>query len=247
MPMERDYYKGHYTSLNGKQHKKERININANDILIIVGCPRSGTKYVSELLKLNNINVGHEEWGRNGVVSWMVASRDNRSLYGPSYSKVMSNVHKAVNGEIIGKWPSKGYNKRYSARNPLMKQPKIVHQYRDPLDCISSLTSLGDASWDFLNKYLNFELVLGPSPNIVEKAMLVWYEWNLRCEKLATLTYNIKEVREVYTTLDNVLEDTKIGTRKHVIYDFDDLKYKNHTLATKIKELYRKYEYSKIL
>ena len=230
MPMERDYYKGHYTTLNGKRHKKERVNINVDDIIIIVGCPRSGTKYVSELLKSNNINVGHEEYGRNGIVSWMVASRDGRSLYGPSYSKVMYNIHK------VGRY----------TRNHKIK-PKIVHQYRDPLECISSLTSLGDASWDFLNKYLNFELVLGPSPTIVEKAMLVWYEWNLRCEKLATLTYNIKEVREVYTTLDNILEDTKIGTRKHVVYDFDDLKYKNHTLATKIKELYRKYEYSKLL
>jgi len=39
-------------------------------MLIVVGCPRSGTRFISRLLMEHGMDVGHEVWGRDGIASW---------------------------------------------------------------------------------------------------------------------------------------------------------------------------------
>lgn len=92
----------------------------------IIACPRSGTGYASKLFSLNGIDVGHEEFGRDGISSWVLVSMDNKSPWGPSYIEVIE------------------------------KYPDIIfyHQVRNPLDAIASLTTILPVSMNFASKYI---------------------------------------------------------------------------------------------
>ncbi len=51
--------------------------------LLITGCGRSGTKYISELLKCCGFDIGHEKDGKDGIASWPMAVSDDESPWGP--------------------------------------------------------------------------------------------------------------------------------------------------------------------
>lgn len=49
------------------EHCKER------PLLVVYGCPRSGTKFTSKVLQSWGWDVGHEEWGKDGIAAWYLA------------------------------------------------------------------------------------------------------------------------------------------------------------------------------
>ncbi|MEX1012370.1 MAG: hypothetical protein WD595_02375 [Waddliaceae bacterium] len=51
--------------------------------LMITGCARSGTTFITKFLKLNQLNVGHERDGLFGVVSWTMAGDAFNTPWGP--------------------------------------------------------------------------------------------------------------------------------------------------------------------
>jgi hypothetical protein len=53
--------------------------------LLITGCARSGTTYITEVLRHCGLNVLHEDNGEDGIVSWLMAARDFATPYGPAY------------------------------------------------------------------------------------------------------------------------------------------------------------------
>jgi hypothetical protein len=53
--------------------------------LAIIGCGRSGTKYVSELFNSLGINIGHERLDKHGIASWTLVPNTSIELWGPSY------------------------------------------------------------------------------------------------------------------------------------------------------------------
>lgn len=55
--------------------------------LLITGCGRSGTKYISELLKRSGFDVRHEADGADGIVSWPMTATEGESLWGPAFSE----------------------------------------------------------------------------------------------------------------------------------------------------------------
>lgn len=55
--------------------------------LLITGCGRSGTKYISELLKQNGYDVGHEEDGADGIASWSMTIAQGEPVWGPSFQE----------------------------------------------------------------------------------------------------------------------------------------------------------------
>lgn len=68
--------------------------------LLIVGCGRSGTKYISELLKKNGFDVGHEQDGTDGIASWPMTITDGEDPpWGPSFReyKFDAIVHQVRN------------------------------------------------------------------------------------------------------------------------------------------------------
>jgi hypothetical protein len=56
----------------------------ANDLLLLVtGCGRSGTKYISFVLRRLRRDVPHERLGRHGVCAWTMAGPTEDRPYGP--------------------------------------------------------------------------------------------------------------------------------------------------------------------
>lgn len=53
--------------------------------LLITGCARSGTTYITEVLRHCGLDVLHERDGNDGIVSWLMAARDFSTPYGPAY------------------------------------------------------------------------------------------------------------------------------------------------------------------
>jgi len=43
--------------------------------IVILGCPRSGTKFMATLLQEHHLDVGHEFWGKDGI-SWFHCTGD---------------------------------------------------------------------------------------------------------------------------------------------------------------------------
>lgn len=81
--------------------------------ILIVGTPKSGTMYITTLLKHLGLDFGHEEQlGKDGQSNWMLApGRGTTPPEGPSFKKFKDSI--------------------------------ILHQIRHPLDTISSCTRIG--------------------------------------------------------------------------------------------------------
>lgn len=54
-------------------------------LLLITGCARSGTTYITAVLRHCGLDILHENAGRHGTVSWLMATRDYHTPYGPAY------------------------------------------------------------------------------------------------------------------------------------------------------------------
>lgn len=52
--------------------------------LLITGCARSGTAYVSQVLNACKLNVGHETDGAYGISSWVMAIPADQTPWGPA-------------------------------------------------------------------------------------------------------------------------------------------------------------------
>ncbi len=56
--------------------------------LLITGCARSGTGYISHVLQKNGLDIGHESMGRDGISSWVMAIMTDEPAWGPIPSEV---------------------------------------------------------------------------------------------------------------------------------------------------------------
>jgi hypothetical protein len=54
-------------------------------LLLITGCARSGTTYITEVLRHCGLDILHEAEGQHGIVSWLMATRDYKTPYGPAF------------------------------------------------------------------------------------------------------------------------------------------------------------------
>jgi hypothetical protein len=89
-------------------------------MIAITGCARAGTAYTASLLHHMGYDVGHEELGRDGIVSWPIAAATIESPWGPSPAKILTIAD------------------------------VVLHQVREPLSAIRSVQTLEDSSWDFI-------------------------------------------------------------------------------------------------
>lgn len=78
--------------------------------LLITGCGRSGTMWMSRVLQAQGLDVGHEKMGRDGIASWCLAAGDDIRL--PDW-------HEPVAIDPGERWLR-------------------IHQVRHPLDVIAS-------------------------------------------------------------------------------------------------------------
>lgn len=55
--------------------------------LLITGCSRSGTMYITKVLQQCGLKVCHESDGQDGIVSWLMAAPGTETPFGPGGSK----------------------------------------------------------------------------------------------------------------------------------------------------------------
>jgi hypothetical protein len=55
--------------------------------ILITGCGRSGTKYISRLLTQCGFDIKHEAKGKDGIASWYMVIPNGKAVFGPSFSE----------------------------------------------------------------------------------------------------------------------------------------------------------------
>ncbi len=66
---------------------KELIGKQYFRTLLIIGCARSGTTYMTQVLRANGLDVKHEGDGSFGIVSWPMVAESETSPWGPGAKK----------------------------------------------------------------------------------------------------------------------------------------------------------------
>jgi len=151
--------------------------------IIIVGCGRSGTKYISKTLEEAGIHVGHEYSppDSDGLSSWYVTVSD--------FEKYITIPYHG--SQLIGFTIQK--NDKFISHLP--EGATVLHQVRDPLNTIVSFkANCSISSWRFVHRYLP-EIYL-EKDSLLLKTMKYWYYWNQIAEKKAEWTYRVESLFE---------------------------------------------------
>lgn len=149
----------------------------------IMACPRSGTQYMTLLLKSTGLKVAHEGIGEDGSVNYFY------------------------------------HNQIY---------PKIIlHQVRNPLRVIPSLTVLSD-KWKV--QFSFFAGLKSGDMDTIEGAALVWLAWIDRIEKCEPdFVYKIEEVNENWPQICRLIGIKPVSFPSHV----KKIGHKNHNWQSK--------------
>lgn len=59
----------------------------AERLILVTGCARSGTTYMTKVLRAAGLDVLHEAHGADGTVSWTMAVTAHHTPWGPSYKE----------------------------------------------------------------------------------------------------------------------------------------------------------------
>ena len=205
-------------------------------MFLIIGCGRSGTKYISNLLRVSNLDVGHEVFGKDGVVSWEMTPDDGGFSCGIRKEK--------------GKENKCDFN-------------VIIHQVRDPLKQIRSFLTVSRGKmengirspwWDYIGLYTSVIPTLGPT---LHNCMKYYYEWNKIAENRADWRFRIENIDKVYDKLCYKLNITPnfeilsnlsrtLNERRKVgnLLTWDDLYNEDDKLCEKIHFMANMYGYT---
>lgn len=128
--------------------------------LLVTGCPRSGTTYISQLLGMLNIDCAHERMGADGTVS---------SFFN-------------VEDEVVDYIVPDAYEAPFSEH----EFERIVLLVREPWACIHSMrANLPMATWDWLQMHcpeIDLHLELEHQPRPLEAVAAFWLRWNQRIQ-----------------------------------------------------------------
>lgn len=200
-----------------------------NKKMLITGCGRSGTRYISTLLKNMGIDVPHEvKMGKHGISSWLMAVPNVSYPWGPQCNK-KAFTH-------------------------------IVHQVRDPLKTITSLSTFSPISWEYISRYIRIR----PKDSVLLKSMKYWFRWNRMANKISGYSYRIEDIENVFPEFCEKIGHKNLTNKKHIIstiktninsrkkkykkiYTWEDLYKEDEALANKIynQALSYGYEYAK--
>lgn len=181
--------------------------------IIITGCPRSGTGYASKLFQYNGYDVGHERLGADGISSWEIASGDANSIFGPSYTELVNK---------LGSF-------------------EMYHQVRNPIECISSMTSISEKSFEYIKKYILHYTTSSP----IEVLMAFWIEWNTLAEKLSVKTYRLEDILKEFPEL-KAYPNKRYNTRPHQNLTLENLYKENPELAELLIKKASSYGYTQL-
>ena len=157
-------------------------------MILITGTPRSGTTYISKLLKKAGIDLDHEmTLGKDGIASWPLASGRSKIL------RTISTPDKY--GRTGDPWgpqvePTFFSHKIHQIRHPLS------YISNDPFSCLEESRSL---IVEVLGpeKFSSDITTTNSKDDLLFFHMVVWHEWNLMAEDLCDWSYRIESLSEV--------------------------------------------------
>ena len=199
--------------------------------LLIIGCGRSATKYITKVLKIGGVQIGHERLGPEGMASWLPVTKKRY------------------------KHPFRG--DRYEDFQKVYKvDPIIVHQVRTPIKVISSFQVASSRSWLYISRV---EPKIKKDEPLIIRCMKYWLYWNLKAERMAEWTYPVEHLPSLWETFCEKIErpflidqkeqclrsSKEENTRKeyYTLFKWKDLYDTDRNLTEKIKTLGRKYGY----
>ena len=170
-------------------------------MLLITGCPRSGTSYMSRTLTGAGIIVAHEEqYPITHEQALQIDRRRNRKMSQRGSRPLRDSDIRTIDG--IASWPLASRSNKIPW-GPQYKDFSFdvkLHQVRNPLMQISSDPfSSREESRQFLSDVLGLENII---PNLLTTEskeditlfhMIIWREWNLMAEKFCDWTYKIED------------------------------------------------------
>lgn len=124
-----------------------------------------------------------------------------------------------------------------------------LHQVRDPLATIGSLTTIADYSWKYISRYAPVELPWALDRRCAE----TWLYWNRMAETAAGWTYRVESLPEIwdewcnnlgvegdYKKIKSIPKDTH--HRNHASWTWERV-YRATPLADEIRNLAEEYGY----
>lgn len=97
----------------------------------------------------------------------------------------------------------------------------ILHQLRDPIKVMGSLTTFNPYSWDYINKFI-------PMPdNLLQKCMLYWLYWN----RLTTVIQSkplLYQVELIHLEWDKICHHINIPETTELPEIPKDMNHRNH-------------------
>lgn len=189
--------------------------------VLITGHPRSGTRYVFQLLKSLRQNTSFEKRIENGItVSWKHIK----------------------NGTFEPPCPETNIKCDFDL---------IIHQIRHPLKVIASSTTLWTMSINYLATETQLPDIIKNKENTVRNCMYTWIAWNKLIETKANWRFKIEDLPIMYKKFGIKLgieipflpQIGKINSRKHIELTWEDLAFEDYNAAVKIREMATRYGY----
>lgn len=165
--------------------------------VLVTGCPRSGTRFVSRALQQTGVQASHERMGSGGTVSALYCVEDyyyNREIRPPP-------------------------------RRSSVVFEQVWHLVRDPRDCIPSLAlNLLPRFWRWQEKHTEIPGDLEP---LLLRCALFWETWNSICEvPPGAQRVRIEHLADDWPALAHaqcVEMQTPVGVTKHPRLEYDQI------------------------
>lgn len=165
--------------------------------LLIIGHPRCGSGFASQICKDVGLDIAHERMGGDGISSWMFA---------------------------VDSW-NYPFGIEYASNNKYVKFDRIVQHIRNPFEALPSIIVENRVSKSFAFRDRHIRRYLGISMNDydseVNKAALSFLGWHLMCqEKKPEMIFRVEDQAEYFSEYlyENFILETKSGelTKKPV-------------------------------
>lgn len=216
-------------------------------MILITGCAHGATTYISKVMTLAGVDIGHESVGRNGVAAWQLTCHSDK--------ETLPVAVDVTNVKVMRKLKKMG-RLRTALISDLFKKSNIVlHQTREPLATISSVMTINKKFfWQAIAENLS---ITSGSPLV--KATKYWLYNNLRAEQCSSYTYQVevleKEIpilaRKMRYPLDVAVlkkisteENTRKDLRRYRQVSWEDIQREVPNIYEDVKALACKYGYS---
>jgi hypothetical protein len=172
------------------------------------------------------MSVGHEMWGLNGIVSWLNTA--------DIWKKTSRQIQRCMEETQV----------------PCDNSSVVIHQVRDPMLTISSMLTMVDISWRYMEKYLEEDLCKY-SPLI--RSAVAWMRWNDLAKSKSLFTYRVEDISSVWSRILYESECTRmpfpdsiskgIHSRNHKNFGWEDLKKEDKNIFLEVKDRAISYGY----